>query len=91
MTNRFDFSTNKTISVKVYAPATGVLRMKLENGDNTAEFVEKDVDVTVANQWVEVSIDFSDAAAGKFNRLVLFPGWSVANAGTFYVDDIKQK
>jgi intracellular sulfur oxidation DsrE/DsrF family protein len=91
MTNRFDFSTNKTISVKVYAPATGVLRMKLENGDNTAEFVEKDVDVTVANQWVEVSIDFSDAAAGKFNRLVLFPGWGVANAGTFYVDDIKQK
>jgi PKD repeat protein len=91
MTNRFDFSTNKTISVKVYAPATGVLRMKLENGDNTAEFVEKDVDVTVANQWVEVSIDFSDAAAGKYNRLVLFPGWSVANAGTFYVDDIKQK
>ena len=91
MTNRFDFSTSKTISVKVYAPATGVLRMKLENGDNTAEFVEKDVDVTVANQWVEVSIDFSDAAAGKYNRLVLFPGWSVANAGTFYVDDIKQK
>lgn len=91
MTNRFDFSSSKSISVKVYAPATGVLRIKLENGDNTAEFVEKDVDVTVANQWVEVSIDFSDAAAGKYNRLVLFPGWSVANAGTFYVDDIKQK
>ncbi|MBM3937365.1 MAG: PKD domain-containing protein [Sphingomonadales bacterium] len=91
LTNKLDFSSSKTISVKVYAPATGVLRMKLENGDNTAEFVEKDVDVTVANQWVEVSIDFSDAAAGKYNRLVLFPGWSVANAGTFYVDDIKQK
>ncbi len=91
MTNKFDFGTNKTISVKVYAPATGVFRMKLENGDNTTEFVEKDVDVTVANQWVEVSIDFSDAVAGKYNRLVLFPGWGVANAGTFYVDDIKQK
>ncbi|MFM6951614.1 MAG: PKD domain-containing protein [Bacteroidota bacterium] len=91
LTNKLDFSSSKTISVKVYAPTTGVLRMKLENGDNTAEFVEKDVDVTVANQWVEVSIDFSDAAAGKYNRLVLFPGWSVANAGTFYVDDIKQK
>jgi hypothetical protein len=38
-----------------------------------------------------VSIDFSDAVAGKYNRLVLFPGWGVANAGTFYVDDIKQK
>jgi len=91
LTNKLDFSSSKTISVKVYAPTTGVFRMKLENGDNTAEFVEKDVDVTVANQWVEVSIDFSDAAAGKYNRLVLFPGWNVANAGTFYVDDIKQK
>ena len=91
MTNKFDFSSSKTISVKVWAPATGTFRIKLENRDNTTEFVEKDVDVTVANQWVEVSIDFSDAVAGKYGRLVLFPGWSVANAGTFYVDDIKQK
>lgn len=91
ITNKFDFSTSKTISVKVYAPATGTFRMKLENRANKDEFVEKDVDVTVANQWVEVSIDFSDAAASKYDRLVLFPGWSVANAGTFYLDDIKQK
>ena len=91
MTNKFDFSTNKTISVKVYAPATGKMRIKLENSANTAESIEKDVDITVANQWVEVSADFSDATAAKFDRLVLFPGWDVANAGTYYLDDIKQK
>ncbi|MFN5681450.1 MAG: carbohydrate-binding protein, partial [Bacteroidota bacterium] len=75
----------------VYAPATGTMRIKLENRDNSSEFVEKDVDITVANQWVEVSIDFSDAAAGKYNRMAMFPGWGVANAGTVYLDDIKQK
>jgi PKD repeat protein len=90
MTNKFNFATNKKITVKVYAPATGKMRIKLENADNTTEFIEKDVDVTVANQWVEVSIDFSDADPTKFNRLVLFPGWDVANAGTYYIDDIKQ-
>jgi len=91
MTNNFNFTSNKTISVKVYAPAVGTMRIKLENRNNTAEFVEKDVDVTVANQWVEVSIDFSDAGSTTFNRLVLFPGWNVSSAGTFYLDDIKQK
>jgi hypothetical protein len=90
MTNKFNFTSAKTISVKIYAPATGTMRIKLENKDNTSEFVEKDVDVTVANQWVEVSIDFSDAGSSNFNRLVLFPGWNVANAGTYYIDDIKQ-
>jgi hypothetical protein len=90
--NKLDFSGSaKTISVKVFAPATGVMRIKLENSANTAEFIEKDVNVTAANQWVEVSIDFSDATAGVFDRLVLFPGWDVADAGTFYLDDIAQK
>ncbi len=91
MTNKFDFTTNKNIKVKVYAPVTGTMRIKMENSNNTAEFVEKDVDVTVANQWTEVSIDFSDQGATNFNRLVLFPGWNISNAGTFYLDDIKQQ
>ncbi len=91
ITNKFDFSSSKSISLKVYAPSKCTMRIKLENRLNTAEFIEKDVDITLANQWVEVSIDFSDAAAGKFNRMAMFPGWGVANAGTFYLDDIKQK
>lgn len=91
MTNNFNFTTDKKIVLKVYAPVTGTMRIKLENRNNTAEFVEKDVDITVANQWVEVSIDFSDAGSTVFNRLVLFPGWNVASAGTFYLDDIQQK
>lgn len=41
MTNKFNFSTNKKITVKVYAAATGKMRIKLENADKTTEFIEK--------------------------------------------------
>ena len=87
-----DFTNGKaTITLKVWAPTTGTFRMKVENIDKTSEFVEKDVQVTVAEAWTEVSIDFSEAEVSKFARLVLFPGWDVADAGTFYIDDIEQK
>lgn len=90
--DKFDFTTGKkTISIKVWAPVTGDFRIKLENFAKPTEFVERDVAVTVANSWQEISIDFSDVATGLYDRLVMFPGWNVANAGTFYIDDVSQK
>lgn len=86
-----DFSTNTTITVKVWAPNTGTMRFKIESQANSAVFVEKDVAVSAANEWVEVVCDFSGEAADTYDRLVLFPGWDVANAGTFYLDDIAQE
>jgi len=91
LSSKLNFSSNKTITLKVWAPATGDFRIKLENSAATTQFIEKDVTVSKANEWVEISIDFSDATADVFDRLVLFPGWGVANAGTFYLDDISQK
>ena len=90
--DNLDFTAGKpTISVKVWAPATGTMRIKIENIANTADVFEKDVEITTANAWQEVSVDFSEAAAGTYARIVLFPGWDVANAGTFYIDDVTQK
>ena len=87
-----DFTSGgATITLKVWAPVTGVMRIKLENIDKTSEFIEKDVDITAAEAWTEVSIDFSEAELNKYARLVLFPGWDVADAGTFYIDEIEQK
>jgi hypothetical protein len=63
----------------------------LENSALTTQLIEKDVTITKANEWVEISVDFSDATADLYDRLVLFPGWGVANAGTFYLDDISQQ
>lgn len=94
--DKFDFTGAATsITLKVWAPETGVFRIKMENFAKPTEFVEKDVNVTVANAWQEISIDFSDAGATNFDRLVLFPGWKesteTATSGTFYLDDIEQK
>ena len=90
--NPLDFTgANKTLSVKVFAPATGDFRMKIEDFATGKVFVEKDVMVTKANEWVEVSIDFSEAATGTYDKIAIFPGWDVANAGTFLIDDISQK
>jgi len=92
LNKHLDFTSGKaTITLKVWAPTTGTMRFKIENIDKTSEFVEIDADVTVANEWTEVSVDFSAADIDKFARLVLFPGWDVADAGTFYIDDIEQK
>lgn len=90
LTNKLDFSTQTTIKIKVWAPAAGAFRLKLEERANTNNFVELDVNVTTANAWEEITFDMTGTAA-DFDRLVIFPGWNVANAGTFYIDDIKQQ
>ncbi len=90
--DKFDFTSGKpTITLKIWAPVTGTLKLKMENFAKPTENTEKDITVDTANEWVEVSADFSDVDASKFDRLVLFPGWDVASAGTFYLDDISQK
>ena len=86
-----DFSTNSQIALKVWAPATGPIRVKIENSLDGTVFIELDADVPTANTWVEVFVDFTGAAAGTYDRLVVFPGWNVASAGTFYIDDLKQQ
>ncbi|QCK14471.1 PKD domain-containing protein [Mangrovivirga cuniculi] len=86
-----DFSQSTEISLKVWAPATGTFRFKLEDIANSDDFIEIDQEVPVANEWVELTFDVSAAVGKSYARIVIFPGWNVADAGTFYVDDIKQK
>jgi len=90
LTNKLDFSTQTSIKLKVWAPATGVFRLKLEDRSNSNNFVEVDVNVTTANAWEEITFDMTGTPT-DYDRLVIFPGWNVANAGTFYIDDIKQQ
>lgn len=85
-----DFSTETTITFKIWAPVTGTVRVKLEEQSNQNSAVEKDVNVTTVNEWVELSVDFSGEAA-TFDRLVLFPGWGVGDPDTYYLDDIDQQ
>lgn len=90
LNSALDFSTQSTIKLKVWAPAAGAFRLKLEEQDDPNSFVEIDVNVTTDNAWEEITFDLS-ASGNTFDRLVIFPGWNVASAGTFYIDDIKQE
>ncbi|WKV11188.1 PKD domain-containing protein [Marivirga harenae] len=75
-----------TLTLKVWAPVTGVFRIKLEN--SAGEFVEVDADVSVGEEWTELSFDLSAGVGLSLDRLVLFPSWEVPSTGTFYVDDV---
>lgn len=84
-----DFATSTTMSVKIWAPSTGVFRLKLENVNDAGDFIEVDANIDVANQWTMLTFDVSGAVGKTYSRIVIFPGWNVPNAGTFYVDDIQ--
>ena len=93
LTTPLDFSINGVIALKVWAPTTGDFRFKVENSADVNDFVELDATVTVANTWQEIMVDFgaAGAASGVYDRFVMFPGYGVPNAGTFYVDDVIQQ
>ncbi len=74
----------------VWAPDTGTFRLKLEDQAAPTQFVEMDQSVTVAQTWTELTFDLTGTGT-LYDRLVIFPGWNVPNAGTFYVDNIKQE
>ena len=88
-----NFSTMKKIKLKVWCPQAGkVIKMKLENlADNTINY-EVNVTNTVANNWEELTFDFTNiSTTNTYQRVVLF--FDFGNAGTganYYFDDIQQ-
>jgi PKD repeat protein len=86
---QLDFSSQTSIKLMVWAPDTGQFRLKLENQATPSQFIEVDQSVTVAQAWTELTFDLTGAST-LYDRVVIFPGWNVSNAGTFYVDNIKQ-
>ncbi len=85
-----DFSTQSNIDLKIYAPVTGTIRIKIESSSDPNDFVEIDANVTAANTWQQISIDFSAATSGVYDKLVLFPGWNTTSSDVYYIDDIQQ-
>jgi hypothetical protein len=88
VTNKLDFTTDTLIQIMVWAPATGTMRLKLEDKSNGAVFWEADQAITVASQWTQLTWDLSGVGT-LYDRVVLFPGWGVTS-GTYYVDNIEQ-
>ncbi|MGA0110169.1 MAG: T9SS type A sorting domain-containing protein, partial [Schleiferiaceae bacterium] len=88
LNNKLDFTTDSMIDVMVWAPATGTMRLKLEDKANSSVFWEADQPITVASQWTKISWNLS-GQSNLYDRVVLFPGWG-ATSGTFYLDNISQ-
>jgi hypothetical protein len=85
-----DISEFNQFKMKVWSPvATGKILFKLETvGGGSA--VEKFVDITAANQWVEYTFDLSaGASATTLNRIVVSFNSFVFDASTFFFDDIR--
>lgn len=88
-----NLSTMKFFKMKVWSPAVGTtFLLKIENlADNTINH-EVSAVTTVANQWEELTYNFSGAnAAQTYNNIVVFCNFNVTGTGDeYYFDDITQ-
>ena len=90
-----DFSVNKIFKVKVFMPRIGAkLLLKVENATDAAINFQAEVAGTVANDWEELSFDFSGVDASKqYQHLVLIFDLGTMGDGsanfTYLFDDIK--
>lgn len=89
LTPSVDFVQTPRFRIKVWAPKTGDLIVKFEDGIDSEHFYEKIVPITTVNAWTEISIDFSMAPSGEFEKLVLFFDYDSGAQDTYYFDDIR--
>ncbi len=90
--NPIDFSTKQIFKVKTWSPKAGaVVKLKVENLDNGDISMEVDATTGVANEWEELSFNFSAIDMNnEYQKVVLFFDFGNAGDGsTYYFDDIK--
>jgi hypothetical protein len=87
-----DFSIKKTFKLKVYGPVTGPVKLKIEDSTNGDINMEIDATSTKTNEWEELTWDFSAAASGTYDRIVLFFNFGSTDTNeVFYFDDLIQE
>ncbi|MCF8370039.1 MAG: T9SS type A sorting domain-containing protein [Bacteroidales bacterium] len=85
-----DFSQYNTITMKVWSPITCDVLMKLEDMSGATAFTEVLASVTTANEWVELSYNFTGAASNVYNKIVIFFDFASNNDTLFYFDEVMQ-
>lgn len=94
--NPIDFSTMKTIKMKVFSPRVGAkVLLKVENLSNGGISYEKEVLTTVANTWEDLTFNYSTInAANSYQKVVLiFDNGTMGDGSanfTWLFDDIRQ-
>jgi len=89
--NPIDFSADKIFKLKVWSPKVGIIvKLKVEHLTESNIASEVDALTTVADQWEELSYDFSSIDTNnEYHKVVLF--FDFNNEGddaTYYFDDI---
>jgi len=90
--NPINFSSKTLFKVKVWSPkANAVVKLKVENLTDGAISYEVDATTGVADEWEELSFDFSAIDTDNdYQKVVLFFDFGNAGDGsTYYFDDIK--
>lgn len=91
LSEKIDFSVNRTVKIKVYSPAEGQdVNLKLEDIEDSTLNTETVATTTVANEWEELSFIFSPSDSDKYDRAILFFDFQgeKAEETTHYFDDI---
>ncbi len=88
-----NFGSFTKVKMKTFSPRAGiVIKLKFENATNPNLSVEVDVTNTVANQWEELTYDFSSLDLSQdYSKVVVF--FDFGNGGTgsdvnYYFDEI---
>ncbi|MFT3682824.1 MAG: PKD domain-containing protein [Ferruginibacter sp.] len=93
--NAMDFSGSKTFKMKVFSPRVGAkVLLKVENATDGNVNFEKEATTTKANEWEELSFDYSGInTANAYHKVVLIFELGTQGDGssnfTFLFDDIK--
>ncbi|PIQ34755.1 MAG: hypothetical protein COW63_03195 [Bacteroidetes bacterium CG18_big_fil_WC_8_21_14_2_50_41_14] len=83
-----DFSTGTTFQLKVYSPIACEVLFKLEASSNPAISTEVMGNVTTPNAWQLITYDFTGAASGTYDKVVIFFDFATTTENTFYFDDV---
>lgn len=88
-----DFSNGTTFSIKTWSPKVGdTVKLRLENLNDGAIGIEVDQTTTVANEWEELTYDFSgEDLTQDYQKVVLFFDFGNPGDGSdYYFDDVVQ-
>jgi len=87
-----DFTNNNQVKVKVWSPKAGAqIKLKVENSTDVSIAYERDLNITDANTWEELTYDFSGIDATQaYDRVVLFFDFgNMGDNSNYYYDDVQ--
>ena len=84
------FVSKPIFEIKILAPYSGTLRMRLGKWGSSGTYKDIDVIVSQSEDWQLIKFDFTGNSAGLYNKLSLFFDYNSTREGTWYFDEIKQ-